>query len=129
MAAIRKKPIHPVTRDLVLKAGKDDDTQVACFDQSGKLVGICRASDITPVSNTDGSTDAPQQQATPKAAPAPAPAAAPEAAVTKARAEALQLKKALYGNGLASDADRVAAQMGAAAAQVLREIHKRPRGR
>lgn len=122
MPATPRKPIRPVTRALISKA-KPDESWVALYDEAGTLIGITDPANITPVSGSS----APKQQAAPKAATATA--ADPQAALAKARVEALEIKKALYGGGLASDADRIAAQMAGAAERVLREIHKRPRGR
>ena len=107
-----------------VRKAKPDETWIAAYDQNGKLIGIVDPKKLTPLSDdADDETQADPATA-PKAAAVPAPTPDQEA-MAKQR-QVVALRKGLNAPGLAADNDRRAAQMGAAAWQVLAAIHDRP---
>lgn len=126
----RRTTIRPVTRELVLKA-KDGDDPVAVFSSSGKLLGIVKPGDITPVADPD--TDASEEARPKPTRSTQAEAAAgedPEMGIAKARAAAREIKRGLYAGGTVADREKLATAMNAAAIQVEKQIHSRgPRRR
>lgn len=131
MATRRRKTIEPVSLELILKA-EDDDMPVAVYNSAGKLLGIIAPSKITPVSDSGADDAAAKKLPQPTRATQTEASAGeqPQMGVAKARAAAAAMKKSLYGNATAEDQVRLATDMNAAAAQVLKQIHARgPRRR
>ena len=121
----RRKTIRPISRELLRKAAEDDP--VAVFDQNGKLLGIVKPKDITAVSNptSDEATAKKQPSPTRSAQTEAAAGEEPQMGAAKARAAALELKKALYTSATAEDQAKLATAMNVAAADVLKKIQAR----
>lgn len=116
--AVQKRP----AQRMGVRKAKPDESWVACYDADGTLIGIVAPDKITPVANASAGKP---KAAAPKAAAAPAAAPAPAAALPEEMAKQqriAELRKGLNAPRTAAENDRHAAQMGAAAAQVLAAI-------